>query len=103
MMGTRTPNLSRVSTILGTAAAACSVLTVTRTNSDPARASAMTWLTVDGHIGGVRIGHGLHDDRMIAPYPHTSDVYRYRPSTGFYSHASSGKDSFYHCGPVQLV
>src|SRR5580704_8251006 len=47
MMGTRTPNLSSVSTILGTAAAAASVLTVTRTSSDPACASAMVWLTVD--------------------------------------------------------
>src|SRR5580693_3227628 len=48
MIGTRTPNLSQVSTILGTAAAACSVLTVTRTNSEPARANAIAWLTVDG-------------------------------------------------------
>ncbi len=47
MMGTRTPNLSSVSTIFGTAAAAGSVLTVTRTSSDPAAASAITWLTVD--------------------------------------------------------
>ena len=47
MMGTRTPNLYRHSTILGTAAAACSVLTVTRTSSEPAVASAITWLTVD--------------------------------------------------------
>src|ERR1700678_1413941 len=47
MMGTRTPNLSRVSTILGTAWAAASVLTVTRTSSEPAWASAMSWLTVE--------------------------------------------------------
>ncbi len=46
MMGTRTPNRRRVSTILGTAAAARSVLTVTRTSSEPARASAITWFTV---------------------------------------------------------
>ena len=31
----------------GTAAAAASVFTVTRTSSEPARASAITWLTVD--------------------------------------------------------
>src|ERR1039457_4352419 len=37
MMGTRTPNCSSVPAILGRAAAACSVLTVTRTSSDPAR------------------------------------------------------------------
>src|SRR5450631_3476799 len=47
MMGTRTPNLSRVATILGTAFAASSVLTVTRTSSEPAVASAITWLTVE--------------------------------------------------------
>src|ERR1700749_708303 len=47
MMGTRTPNRLSVSTIFGTAAAAASVLTVTRTNSEPARASAITWFTVD--------------------------------------------------------
>ena len=46
MMGTRTPNFSSVAAILGTAAAASSVLTVTRTSSEPARASAITWLTV---------------------------------------------------------
>jgi len=46
MMGTREPNRRTVSTILGTAAAACSVLTVTRTSSEPAAASAITWLTV---------------------------------------------------------
>ncbi len=48
MRGTRTPNCSSVPAILGTAAAACSVLTVTRTSSDPARASAITWFTVEG-------------------------------------------------------
>ncbi len=48
MMGTRTPKPSRASTIRGTAAAACSVFTVTRTSSEPARASAITWFTVEG-------------------------------------------------------
>ena len=48
MMGTRHAELRpAVSTILGTAAAACSVFTVTRTSSEPARASAITWLTVE--------------------------------------------------------
>src|SRR6185312_2740504 len=47
MIGTRTPKASSVSTIFGTAAAAASVLTVTRTSSEPARASAIAWLTVD--------------------------------------------------------
>src|SRR5579883_2727567 len=47
IIGTRTPNFSIVSTILGTARAASSVLTVTRTSSEPAWASAITWFTVD--------------------------------------------------------
>ena len=42
MIGTRTPKAAQVSTIFGTAAAAASVFTVTRTSSDPARASAIT-------------------------------------------------------------
>src|SRR4051794_11083405 len=46
MIGTLTPNCRSVSTILGTACAASSVLTVTRTSSDPARARSMIWLTV---------------------------------------------------------
>src|SRR5882724_4378689 len=48
MMGTRTPCLSSSSTICATAAAASSLLTVTRTSSEPARASAATCFTVDG-------------------------------------------------------
>src|SRR5688572_23578342 len=48
MMGTRQPNLSSVSIIFGTAAAACSVFTVTRTSSEPACARASVWLTVAG-------------------------------------------------------
>ena len=46
MMGTRTPARSSASPIAGTAAAAASVFTVTRTSSEPARASAATWSTV---------------------------------------------------------
>src|SRR3979411_2396622 len=48
MMGTRTPCLSSSSTMCGTAAAASSLLTVTRTSSEPARASAATCWTVEG-------------------------------------------------------
>src|SRR5579863_4160390 len=48
MMGTRTPCLSSCSTIWGTAAAASSLFTVTRTSSDPARARAATCCTVPG-------------------------------------------------------
>src|SRR5271154_878570 len=48
MIGTRTPCLSSSSMMRGTAAAASSLLTVTRTNSDPARASAAHCWTVEG-------------------------------------------------------
>src|SRR5437764_14707518 len=41
------PCLSSSSTIAGTAAAASSLLTVTRTNSEPARAKAVTCSTVE--------------------------------------------------------
>src|ERR1700679_1140307 len=45
-MGTSIPSLARPSTIAGSAAAAASLLTVTRTSSDPAVASAATCWTV---------------------------------------------------------
>src|SRR5216683_228817 len=48
MMGTRTPCLSSSSTMRGTAAAASSLLTVTRTSSDPARARAAHCWAVEG-------------------------------------------------------
>src|SRR5262245_58744810 len=48
MTGTRQPNLYSVSTMEGTARAASSVFTVTRTNSEPTLASAITWFTVAG-------------------------------------------------------
>ena len=46
MSGTRQSRASRRSRIAGTARAASGVLTVIRTSSDPARASASTWATV---------------------------------------------------------
>src|SRR4029450_1049932 len=61
-------------TISGTARAAASVLTVTRTSSLPAACRALTWPTVartvqpldlahrGRHVGGIGVGHGLHDD-----------------------------------------
>src|ERR1035438_3155184 len=47
MRGTGTPKAAQASTIFGTAAAAASVFTVTRTSSEPARASAIAWFTVE--------------------------------------------------------
>src|SRR5215218_1075954 len=46
MMGTATPRPRTLRTISGTAAAASSVLTVTRTSWDPAWASRATWIAV---------------------------------------------------------
>src|SRR3954469_1252476 len=45
-MGTFTPKLRSVSTMRGTAWAASSVFTVTRTSSEPARARSIIWFTV---------------------------------------------------------
>src|ERR1022692_810243 len=46
MSGTFMPIFSRPSAIAGTAAAAASVFTVMRTNSEPARESCAHWITV---------------------------------------------------------
>ena len=48
MMGVSQPLARTPSTIAGTALAAASLFTVTRTNSDPARASAAICCTVEG-------------------------------------------------------
>src|SRR6187551_2766083 len=47
MIGTSTPSPRTLATISGTAAAASSVLTVTRTSCDPAWASRATWIAVE--------------------------------------------------------
>ena len=54
----------------GTAAAASSRSTVTRTSSEPACASAATWATVEVDIRRVGVGHRLHDDRRAAAKRH---------------------------------
>src|SRR6266576_3848628 len=46
MIGTSTPRPRTLWTISGTAAAACSVLTVTRTSCEPACARRATWIAV---------------------------------------------------------
>ena len=88
MMGTRTPNLSSVSTIFGTAAAACSVFTVTRTNSEPACASAITWFTVDCTSTVSVLVIDCTTIGCDAPHLDTAHVDHYRLTAGFYSHAS---------------
>ena len=57
----------------GTARAASSVLTVSRTNSEPACQSACTWATRAGDIGGIGIGHRLHHHRRTAADRHMAD------------------------------
>src|SRR3954463_14222308 len=47
MMGTFTPCMRSRSWIFGSASAAASLFTVTRTSSEPARASAAIWVTED--------------------------------------------------------
>ena len=54
--------------------AAASLLTVTRTSSEPAWASAATWSAVAVRVGGVGVGHRLDDDRMAAPDQDAADV-----------------------------
>ncbi len=49
----------------GTACAAASLLTVTRTSSEPACASCATWIAVAIGVGGVGVRHRLHHDRVL--------------------------------------
>ena len=62
----------------GTAAAASSRSTVMRTISEPARASAATCRDGRIDVGGVGVGHRLHDDRRAAADLHIADVDRNR-------------------------
>ena len=78
MIGTAMPSRSSPSTMAGTAAAAASLLTVTRTSSLPARASVGDLLHRGGHVGGVGVGHRLDDDRMIGPDPERHRWWRLR-------------------------
>jgi len=57
------PQLARPSTIAGTALAAASLFTVTRTSSDPAVGQSGNLLDRALHIGGIGVGHGLHHHR----------------------------------------
>ncbi len=53
---------------------------------------------VDGgrRVGGIGVGHGLHDDGMVAPDLDTSNVHHGRLPAGFYSHwfPSTGKNHY---------
>ena len=74
MIGTSTPRPRTLRTISGTAAAASSVLTVTRTSCEPACASRATWIAVASGVRGVRVGHRLDDDRVRRADQHAADV-----------------------------
>src|ERR1017187_9547678 len=71
MMGTRMPCLLSCSTMCGTAAAASSLFTVTRTSSDPGQCRHL--LHGRGNVRRVGIGHGLHHNRCTGAYAYTSD------------------------------
>ena len=58
----------------GTAAAASSLFTVTRTISEPARARAATCSMVPGNVGRVGVGHRLHDDRNFPAHANVADL-----------------------------
>ena len=60
--------------ISGTAAAASGTLTVTRTISDPAAASAATWVDRAGDVGRVGAGHRLHDHGRAAAHLDVTDL-----------------------------
>jgi len=53
-------------TISGTASAAASLLTVTRTSSLPASCRRAHLRRGGVHVGGVGVGHRLNDDRVRA-------------------------------------
>ena len=84
MTGTPTPRSRSFRTISGTAAAAASLLTVTRTSSLPACASA----NLDRgavRVGRVGVGHRLDDDGMARFRPPDVDAHvdrRHGPDAG---------------------
>ena len=67
MIGTSTPRRRDATTISGTAAAASSLFTVTRTSCDPALGERDDLRGGPGRVGGVRVGHRLHDDGWADP------------------------------------
>ena len=73
----------------GTAAAASSRSTVMRTSSEPARASAATCCAVAFDVGGVGIGHRLHDDRRAAADHDAADIDRDRFVARLHAHPSA--------------
>ena len=58
----------------GNGCAASSLLTVTRTSSEPARASAATCSMVPCDVGGVGVGHRLDDDGNFPADANVADV-----------------------------
>jgi len=61
--------------ISGTAAAASGTLTVQRTISEPAFGEFERLLERGFDVGGVRVGHGLDDDRSTAAHLDVANLY----------------------------
>ena len=72
--GRRRPGRRGAATISGTAAAASSLFTVTRTSCEPAVGERGDLRGGRGGVGGVGVRHGLHDDRMRRPDGDGADV-----------------------------
>ena len=67
------PCLSSCSTMGATAAAASSLLTVTRTSSEPGARQRRNLLDGRGNVSGIRVRHGLHHNRCIAAHANPID------------------------------
>ena len=78
MIGMLMPIFSRRSLMCGTAAAASSRSTVMRTISEPARARSATCCEGPLDVGGVGIGHRLHDNGRAAADGDAADIDRDR-------------------------
>ena len=89
MSGTGTPIWPSRSLMCGTAAAASSRSTVMRTSSEPAARQRRDLPRGPIDVGGVGIGHRLHDDRRAAADHHAADIHRYRSVTLRQCHSQS--------------
>ena len=77
MMGTRTPNLSSVSTIFGTARGRFVGVDGDAHQLGAGVGQRHHLIHRRRHVGGIGVGHGLDDDGVVAADLHTSDVDRH--------------------------
>ena len=85
-IGTVTPMSASLPAISGTAAAASSLLTVTRTSCEPRCASALDLQRRSGGVGSVGVRHRLDDDGMGGPNGDATDQDRGRLSSSYCRH-----------------